>query len=284
MIPRNDLDFSFGPTQFHPKADRDFLGWVFDQFLYGEVTGIQCGYWLYRAPTLAAASFLARQAAEELSHVKRIIRIQTLLGVLPNKPHRAVKFLSTGMMGGSWGEHVCMEMALGEGLVLTIFYALAATIDNPEIQKIIESAIVDEEKHVEFGEKETLNWLKRYPEDRSTLLAEAVLQAIAMRWLKNFALKKIPAGHPVLKKFPEFYDHTVSQFESRVFKLGLTDVPLREIGTFSRLKLLLLLPLRRMKMRFRRSTRKLLTETYLSDGWLVAPEAKNPAPPMDSAL
>src|SRR5690606_21245675 len=107
-------------AQFELPRDRELLAWIFNQFLYGEVTGIQCGYWLYRAPHLSAASFLARQATEELSHVRRFLRILSLLGAEPKAAHRVIRFLSTGMMGGSWGEHVALEMALGEGLVLNV--------------------------------------------------------------------------------------------------------------------------------------------------------------------
>jgi hypothetical protein len=269
LIERNALDYDFGTARFDSsEADRRFLGWVFDQFLYGEVTGIQCGHWLYRAPTLAAASFLARQATEELSHVKRIRKIQSLLQVSPKDAHGAVKFLSTGMMGGTWGEHVCLEMALGEGLVLTIFYALSATIADPEIKRIVESAIADEEKHVSFGEAETLQWLKRFPGDRKVLLAQALLQWLAMRRLKNFALKKLPPGHPVLEKFPAFYDHTLAKFELRALRLGLSECSLREISWLTRFGLLLLLPVRTFWMR-RIRPKKLLTKTYLTDDWIT---------------
>jgi hypothetical protein len=273
LIERNELQYEFGAARFDPRQDQDrnFLGWVFDQFLYGEVTGIQCGHWLYRAPTLAAASFLARQAAEELSHVKRIRKIQELLGVKPADAHPAVKFLSTGMMGGSWGEHVCLEMALGEGLVLTIFYALATTIGDGDIRKIVESACLDEERHVAFGESETLAWISRFPSDRKILLGQALLQWLAMRKLRNFALKKLPPGHPVLEKFPAFYDHTLEKFDLRVRKLGLSDRPLREIPWTTRISLIAFLPVRTLWMRFRRP-KKLLTKTYLDDDWIRSPE------------
>ncbi|MBS1962554.1 MAG: ferritin-like domain-containing protein [Bdellovibrionales bacterium] len=273
LIERNELQFDFGDARFDTRQERDraFLGWVFDQFLYGEVTGIQCGHWLYRAPTLAAASFLARQAAEELSHVKRIRKIQELLDVKPADAHRAVKFLSTGMMGGTWGEHVCLEMALGEGLVLTIFYALATTIDDEGIRKIVESACLDEERHVTFGEAETAAWLARFPGDRAVFLGQALLQWMAMRRLKNFALKKLPPGHPVLGKFSAFYDHTLEKFDLRARKLGLADRPLREIPLVARAVLLLSLPFRTFLMR-RRRPKRLLTETYLSDEWIRSPD------------
>lgn len=272
LIERNELQYDFGSARFitSEERDRDFLGWVFDQFLYGEVTGIQCGYWLYRAPTLAAASFLARQATEELSHVKRIRKIQEVLGVKPMKAHGAVKFLSTGMMGGTWGEHVCLEMALGEGLVLTIFYALASTIDHPDIRKIIESACLDEERHVIFGETETKAWLERHPSDRRVFLGQALLQWIAMHWLKSFALKKLPPGHPVLEKFPAFYDHTLTKFDLRVQRLGLSSCSLRELSWLIRARILIELPFRTFAMRRSRSKRR-LTETYLADEWIRSP-------------
>src|SRR5690606_38604539 len=151
-----------------------------------------------------------RQATEELSHVKRIIRILEKIGEKPAPAHPAIKFLSTGMMGGSWGEHVALEMALGEGLVLTVFYALADTIPQPELKKILESAIQDEERHVEFGERETKLWLEKHPRDRDFLLAQAMVQLLVLRRLRGFVLKRLlptAEGHTVLSCFEEFYDH-----------------------------------------------------------------------------
>ncbi len=276
LIPKSDLRFNFQGAQFNLShaPDVEFLGWVFDQFLYGEVTGIQCGHWLYRAPTLQAATFLAKQASEELSHVKRILRIQSMLKVTPKPAHGAVRFLSTGMMGGTWGEHVTLEMALGEGLVLTVFYALADLIPDPEIKKILESAIVDEEKHVVFGETETLKWLKDHPEDRRALLAQALLQAVALRKLKNFVLKKLPTTHPVFSKFSGFFDHTLFHFEARVDLLGLTREPISKMSGFKKTLLLLALPLLQFKSRiFKR--KKLLTDTYLQDAWMKDVRVQN---------
>lgn len=272
LISRKDLDYEFKAAGFDLglESDRAFLGWVMDQFLYGEVTGIQCGHWLYHAPTLQAASFLSRQASEELSHVKRIIRIQQILKTKSEPAHPAIRFLSTGMMGGTWGEHVALEMALGEGLVLSVFYALSRLIPNAEIKSLIESAIVDEEKHVEFGEKETEAWLKRYPSDRKLFLASALLQALALKKIKKFVFKKLPKEHPVLKEFPDFYDFVISQFELRAIRLGLTDRPFREIGTFECLLLIGSLPFRSRIARWTRP-RRLLTSTYLEDPWVLRP-------------
>lgn len=269
LIPKSDLRFDFQGAQFDlaRSTDLEFLGWVFDQFLYGEVTGIQCGYWLYRAPTLQAATFLAKQASEELSHVKRILRIQNLLKTPPKPAHGVVKFLSTGMMGGTWGEHVTIEMALGEGLVLTVFYALADLIPDPEIKKILESALGDEERHVMFGETETIKWLKNHPEDRWALLAQAVLQAVALKKIKNFVLKKLPSDHPVFGKFSTFFDHTLFHFEARAQKLGLTSQPISQMSGFKKLLILFSIPFLQWKSRFFKK-KKLLTDIYLEDAWI----------------
>ena len=116
------MTFDFGDARLDPVRDRELLVWIFNQFLYGEVTGIQVGHWLYRAPTLDAANFLARQAVEQLQHVDRFIEILGLLSARPGKSHAAVRFLSSGMMGDDWAEHVlprdgtrrrlCVERAL----------------------------------------------------------------------------------------------------------------------------------------------------------------------------
>src|SRR4051812_38887475 len=190
LISRQELRYDFGGAQFnlHAAADRELLAWIFNQFLYGEVTGIQCGHWLYRAPSLHAASFLAKQAGEELSHVRKILRILSLLGERPGEAHWAIKFLSTGMMGSNWGEHVALEMAIGEGLVLGVFYAMADTVGQPEIRKILEHATLEEERHVDFGERETLTWVHLYPRSKKLLLGLALVQVIALKALKRFVV------------------------------------------------------------------------------------------------
>lgn len=270
LISREEARFDFGSATFDTsdESDRKLLAWILNQFLYGEVTGIQCGYWLYRAPHLSAAAFLARQAGEELSHVRRILRILTLLGEKPAPAHPAVRFLSTGMMGASWGEHVALEMALGEGLVLSAFYALTDTIAEPEIKKILESALVEEERHVEFGEVEARRWLAAHPGRRKLLLGLALLQVFALRWLRGFITRRLIAGvradHPVLKQFPKFFEHVVGNFEKRIERLGISERPLRELGTLSKLGIVALLPFRKIAAALS-GRAPLLTATYLED-------------------
>ena len=232
---------------------------------------MQCGHWLYHAPHLNAAAFLAKQAGEEISHVKRILRILSVLGEPPGPAHRVIRFLSTGMMGGSWGEHVALEMALGEGLVLAVFYAMAETIPDPEIRKILETAAVEEERHVEFGEKETLDWVARYPQAKPLLLGLAWIQLWALQKLKQFVIRRLRAetgnGHPVLGQFEKFYDHAVECFEWRIERLGLGQ--LSRLSRFKKTSLVLLLPWRKLVARFSQR-QSLLTASYLDDPVLRA--------------
>lgn len=279
LVPGEELRFDFKSAKFDLErpADRELLVWIFSQFLYGEVTGIQCGLWLYRAPHFSAATFLAKQASEELSHVRKFLRILSLLKAKPEKAHWAVRFLSTGMMGHSWGEHVALEMALGEGLVLGVFYALVDTIADPEIHKILASAAQEEERHVEFGERETQAWLVAHPEMRSELLAQALIQAWALGKLKGFVGRRLLQGefkdHPVMKSFEGFFEHAIRCFELRIQRLGLCPVPVREIGAGAKTWLLITLPVRKIFSRLR-IRKRLLTETYLSDPLLQESEQR----------
>src|SRR5262245_18921805 len=136
LLTRDEIRYDFGGARFELPRDRDSLAWVFSQFLYGEVTGIQVGHWIHNAPDLASARFLAMQCSQELAHVRLVRTIFDRLGAQPLPAHRLVRFLSTGLMGAGWEEHVCLEMALGEGYVLAVFYALLDTIPDDEIVRL----------------------------------------------------------------------------------------------------------------------------------------------------
>src|SRR5438105_14050550 len=163
LLSRDEMTFDWGGARLHPERDRAVLGWVMNQFLYGEVTGIQCGHWLYDAPDLDAARFFSRQAVEEFQHVDNFVRILELLGEKPGAAHPMVRFLTSGMMPGSFEEHVCLEMAIGEGLVLMALYAVIDTIDHDEIRAILQRAVKQEERHVDFGERRTMEAIKARP-------------------------------------------------------------------------------------------------------------------------
>ena len=273
-VTAEELRFDFKGARFDLSRPGELalLRWIFSQFLYGEVTGIQCGHWLYRAPHLGAATFLARQASEELSHVRKFLRIFSLIGERPERAHPAIRFLSTGMMGKSWGEHVALEMALGEGLVLGAFYALVDTIDDPEIHRILATAAAEEERHVEFGESEAATWLVSHPKDRPVLLAKALLQTWTLSRIRRFISRKFSRGnlaeHPVLRQLDAFFEHSIRCFDLRIDRLGLSWVPVRSMTRLERVWLVGSLPFRGLAARIRRFFRAgapLLTTTYLSD-------------------
>jgi hypothetical protein len=131
LLSRDEMTFDFAGAKLDPDRDRAILQWIFDQFLYGEVTGIQVGHWLYDAPNLDAARFLAKQAIEELQHVGNFVKMMDMLGLTPGAPHPVVRTLATSMMATSWPEHVALEMATGEGFVLMAFYGVIDTLDHP---------------------------------------------------------------------------------------------------------------------------------------------------------
>ncbi len=259
------MTFDFGEARFEVDRDRDLLIWIFSQFLYGEVTGIQVGHWLYRAPTLDAANFLARQAVEELSHVDRFRDILRHLGGAPVPAHRAVRFLSSGMMGDDWAEHVCLEMALGEGYVLTVLYALIDTVEHEEIRSILRRATKQEERHVAFGESETLKVMKARPRERRRLLGLALWSLFGVEALARTVEARREREHPVLKRFPEFLRHVRRTTELKLERLGLLEEPLARIPLAARWSKMVASAAEHGVRRIWPSRVRLLTRTYLSD-------------------
>jgi hypothetical protein len=266
LLSRDEMTFDWSGARLQPVRDRAVLGWVMNQFLYGEVTGIQCGHWLYAAPDLDAARFFARQAVEEFQHVDNFLRILELLGERPAPPHRVVRFLSTGMMPSTFEEHVCLEMALGEGFVLMALYAVIDTIDHSEIREILLRAVRQEERHVDFGERRTSAAIRGRPALRRKLLGRSLVSTWAVRRLGKYLERKLPADHPVLHRLPEFLDFAVGCGELRLRRMGIVDSPLetlspaRKVATVAAAyaSSIAALPLRLLP-------RRRLTDTYLQD-------------------
>ncbi len=237
LLTREEMTFDFGGARFDPVRDAKVLAWAMNQFLYGEVTGIQVGHWIYAAPDLDAARFLARQAVEEFQHVGNFVRILELLGESPAPAHKAVRFLSTGAMPDNWEEHVTMEMAIGEGLVLQCFYAMIDTIDHEEIVAILKRGVKQEERHVAFGEERTMRALKDKPSVRRRLLGQAVVTSIAVGRIESYMKKNLPEDHAVLRQLPKFTRHTLAMMERRLQRMGLSDRPLSEMSALEKAKL-----------------------------------------------
>ncbi|MBV8758127.1 MAG: ferritin-like domain-containing protein [Deltaproteobacteria bacterium] len=276
LLTREEMTFDFGGAKLDPARDRDLLEWMFNQFLYGEVTGIQCGHWLYDAPDLEAAKFLARQSLEEMQHVDNFLRIMTMIGLRPQPAHPAVRFLATGMMGSSWAEHVALEMAQGEGFVLQAFYAVIDTLDHKPSVDILKRAVKQEERHVEFGEQQTMKAIENRPWLRRRLLGLSLVSMWGVRRLASYIHKKVPADHVVLKHLPAFLEHANRCAELRLRRIGVLDRPLAEVSGAKRAALvaeayggklvgglgsLLALPLKLLPW----FKRKRVTDTYLAD-------------------
>ena len=242
LLTREEMTFDFAGAKLDPVRDRELIGWMMNQFLYGEMTGIQVGHWLYDAPDVQAAKFLARQSLEEMQHVDNFLRIMTMLGVQPAKAHWAVRFLSTGMMGGSWAEHVALEMAQGEGFVLMAFYGIIDALDHKPSVDILRRAVKQEERHVEFGERETAKAIAGKAWLRRRLLGLSLVSMWGVRKLATFMDKRVnkPGAepHPVMKHLPEFLALSNRCAETRLRRIGVLDRPLAELGTLRRVALI----------------------------------------------
>jgi bacterioferritin (cytochrome b1) len=234
LLSREEMTFDFGGATLDPVRDRELIGWMLDQFLYGEMTGIQVGHWLYEAPDVESAKFLARQSLEEMQHVDNFLRMMTMLEHKPGKAHWAVRFLSTGMMGGSWAEHVALEMAQGEGFVLMAFYGVIDTLDHRPSVEILRRAVKQEERHVEFGEEQTMKaiagkgWLRR------RLLGLSLVSMWGVRKLAGYMEKRGGKDHPVMKHLPAFLALSNRCAETRLLRMGVLDRPLARLGRLRR--------------------------------------------------
>src|SRR5256885_2216744 len=221
LLTRDEMTFDFAGAKLDPARDRELLEWMFNQFLYGEVTGIQVGHWLYDAPDLEAAKFLARQSLEEMQHVDNFLRIMATLGYQPKQAHAAVRFLATGMMGGSWAEHVALEMAQGEGFVLQAFYAVIDTLDHKPSTDILRRAVKQEERHVEFGEQQTKKAIEGRGWLRRRLLGLALVSMWGVKRIARYMEKRLPKDHVVLKHLPAFLEHANRCAAIRLRRIGV---------------------------------------------------------------
>ncbi|MGE0402120.1 MAG: ferritin-like domain-containing protein, partial [Kofleriaceae bacterium] len=213
----------------------------------------------------------------EMQHVDNFLRIMAMLGCQPKPAHPAVRFLATGMMGGSWAEHVALEMAQGEGFVLQAFYAVIDTLDHKPSIDILRRAVKQEERHVEFGEDQTRKAIEGKPWLRRRLLGLSLVSMWGVSRLAGYMEKRLPADHVVMKHLPAFLMHANKCAELRLQRIGVLDRPLAEIGAAKRAALvaeayggkalgglgsLLMLPLRALPFW---PKKKRLTDTYLRD-------------------
>jgi hypothetical protein len=264
LLSREEMRFDFGGARWRLPRDRDALGWVFSQFLYGEVTGIQCGHWLYRAPDLESAQFLARQSVEEMAHIQQFLRLLDRLGEPPRAAHPAVRFLTSRFMGASFAEHTCLEMAAGEGFVLMVFYALIDTIEDEWVRRILEGAAVQEEQHVGFGERWTQRAVAESPRLARQLLGLSLISIATVRALARRLPRHLPMDHEVMRQLPAFLEKSCGVAELRLRRMGVLEGSLAERGLARRAGLAAYGAVCHFGRALRPHGRR-LTDTYLDD-------------------
>src|SRR5678810_650415 len=120
------------------------------------------------------------------------LRMMRMMDMKPGPAHPLVRFLSTGMMGGSWAEHVALEMAQGEGFVLQAFYAVIDTLDHKPSVDILRRAVKQEERHVEFGEQQTTKAIEGRGWLRRRLLGLSLVSMWGVNKLAKFMHKRLP--------------------------------------------------------------------------------------------
>jgi hypothetical protein len=266
LLTRDEQTYDFGGARFDLDRDRPVLSWIFSQFLFGEVTGVQVGEWLARAPDFDAAQFLGRQANEEMAHVKLFLRILRSLGAEPQPPHPALKFLATDFAGGTFLEHTCLEMALGEGFVLMAIYALIDTLPESEVRSLLVGLSRQEEGHVSFGEDQTIRGLREDPGQARHLLGLSLVSLAVVRQLAGWTRRRY-AGHPVLSQMPGFLAATAGAAELRLSRMGVLRRPLDSFPASERATMMASAVARRYGRALNpfRPKPVPLTETYLRD-------------------
>jgi hypothetical protein len=271
LLTREEQTYDFGGARFDLDRDRDVLAWIFSQFLFGEVTGVQVGSWLAQAPDFEAAQFLARQANEEMAHVKLFLRVLRALDAEPQPPHRALRFLATDFAGGTYVEHTCLEMAIGEGFVLMAIYALIDTLPESEARNLLIGLSRQEEGHVRFGEEQTMRWLQRDSGQARHLLGLALVSILGIGQLARWVRKRY-GDHPVLSHMPGFLRAATGAAELRLRRVGVLDRPLEAIPRGERTTLMAGSVARRYGRALNpfRAKPTPLTDTYLRDPELRA--------------
>jgi hypothetical protein len=172
------------------------------------------------------------------------------------------------MMGDDWAEHVCLEMALGEGYVLAVLYALIDTVEDEEIRAILRRATRQEERHVAFGEAETSKAIAESPRLRRRLLGLALWSLLGVSALARALDRQRERDHPVLRLLPSFLRHVRATTELRLERLGLLaglGGKLSSIPFWSRWSKMMASAAEHGVRRIWPSKRSLLTRTYLSD-------------------
>ena len=220
----DSYDFQGARFDLHNQLDREILGFLFSQALYGEATGVFCGMSLYAAQSLEASKFYIRQAHQEMNHLRLFADIMKILNLQPSKGHWVLRLLSSH--NHYYPLKVFMEHAIGEGLVLDIFKEVLlqtlpiedATYDMTTILKKLHMICKDEQEHVAWGEKESKRLVKEQPWLKKPLAGLLDIQLlIAPKIASQFSHQ----DHVVLKHLPNYVDFTIKKARLQAHNLGI---------------------------------------------------------------
>ncbi len=217
--------YDFGGATFDLDAprDREIVRFVLSQALFGEATGVYCGRSLYAARSLEAAEFYARQARQELAHLRLFAEIFRTLGLEPMREHWVMRLLSSH--NDYLPLKVFLEHAIGEGMVLDVFKDLLLETlpdQHPGVQQVKKKLRVvcsDEAEHVEWGERETRRLLAESPWLKTPFYGLFELEMATLPLLVR-ALRAQAAGHPVLAHLDGFVEHVRSHAYEQGRRIG----------------------------------------------------------------
>jgi hypothetical protein len=235
---QDDAPYDFGGATFdlNQSEDRAILRFILSQALYGEATGVYCGKSLFAARSLEAANFYARQARQELGHLKLFADIFRELGLEPDPPHWSLRLLSAH--NNYYPLKVLMEHAIGEGMVLDVFKdLLLQTLPDddprvPPIKKRLRVICKEEAEHVAWGEKETRRLVTEQPWLKTPFFGLVELQLAAVAALAR-AFRSSTEGHPVLEHLDDFVEHVRARVYAQGKRLGF--IPAERPGVLRRL-------------------------------------------------
>lgn len=229
-------DFGGACFDLNDPGDRQIVGFMLSQALYGEATGVFCGKSLYAAQSLEAARFYVRQAKQELNHLTLFAEIFRELNLTPEPPHWALRLLAAH--NNYYPLKVLLEHAVGEGMVLDIFRdVLLQTLPDdhpgvPLIKKKLRVVCVEEIEHVSWGEKETRRLLGERPWLRWPYYGLVELQLSVIPFVVK-AFKGKSEGHPVLSHLPRFVAFVQERVRRQGQELGF--MPKERPGLLTRL-------------------------------------------------
>jgi hypothetical protein len=118
--------------------------------------------------------------------------------------------------------------------VLQAFYAVIDTLDHKPSIDILKRAVKQEERHVEFGEEQTMKAIAGKPWLRRRLLGLSLVSMWGVSKIAGYIEKKLPADHVVLKHLPAFLEHANRCAEIRLRRIGVIDRPLSELSGLKR--------------------------------------------------